>query len=49
MNNPEEFKIPQIYYDMFNLAENYCKNNNLPYKCNDYHRLALKKGTNKFN
>lgn len=49
MNNPEEFKIPQVYYDMFNLAEDYCKKNNLPYKCNDYHKLALKKGTNKFN
>lgn len=49
MNNPEEFKIPQIYYDMFNLAEEFCKNNNLPYKCNDYHKLVLEKGTNKIN
>lgn len=46
MNSPERFKIPEIYYKMFEFAEKYCAENNLTYKILPYTKQVLDKGYN---
>lgn len=40
----ERFNVPAHYYDMFNYAENYCKENNMPFAVRNYAKAILEKG-----
>ena len=42
----EKFIIPKHYYDMFNCAEKFCKNNGIWYMLSPYTKSILQKGCN---
>lgn len=40
----ERFVVPKHYYEMFEYAENYCKENNMPFAVRDFAKSILQKG-----
>lgn len=40
----ERFVVPKHYYELFDYAQNYCKENNLPFYESDYVKSVLSKG-----